>query len=146
VDQDDQNVRDYGKEASARETRAVAALVKRYYRAGLSGDAVGACKLIYSQVAKRSDFSDLAPEAYAAVSGSSVFRHKTCVEVESVLFELDHRTLAAGAPTVIVTGLRVKGPHGIALLAFKGIPERMIGVERKAGRWRIDALLDSEIP
>jgi hypothetical protein len=55
--------------------------------------------------------------------------------------------LSAGAGSVMVTSLRVKGDHGIALLAFKTMPERDIAVERKRerGRWTVDALLDEEL-
>jgi hypothetical protein len=144
-DEDDRSVREYGQEAGARDLRTVVRLVRLYYKAGVAGDGARACALIYRPIAKSRDFASVVPKAYASVSGSSLFSDKSCAEVESVLFELNRRTLLAGVGDVTVASLRVKGDHGIALLAFKTMPEREIAVEREHGRWRIDALLDGEI-
>ena len=144
-DADDRSVREYGHEAGELDLRAVTKLVKRYYQAGAAVDGARACTLIYRPVAEERDFANIAPKAYAEVSGSALFREKNCREVESILFELNHRTLLLGVGTVTVASLRVKDDHGIALLAFKTMPEREIAVEREHGRWTIDALLDSEL-
>jgi hypothetical protein len=143
-DEDDASIRSYGRSAGAREQRTVSALIKRYYALGASGNGARACALIVPSIARRTDFSSVAPEAFASVAGSSLFHNKTCAEVESLLFQIDHRTLAAGAAGVTVIGLRVNGSHGIAELAFKGMPERHLAVRRDHGRWRVDALLDGE--
>lgn len=145
-DPDDIHIRFYGHEAGAREKEAVSSLVKRYYLAGAVGDGARACSLIDPEIAKLTDFADHVPAVYASLAGSALFHNRTCSEVESSLFEIDHRILATGADTVIVTSLRIRGDHGIALLAFKTMPERQIAVHREPnGNWTIDALLDSEI-
>jgi hypothetical protein len=147
TDEDDTYLRSYGHEASDRQKGAVATLLEQYYRAAAAGDGARACSLIYEPIARLTDFADVVPAAYASVSGTSLFRGKTCSQVESVLFELDHKSLAAAATaTTMVTSLRVEGVHGIALLAFKTIPERQIAMAREDGRWTVDALLDGEIP
>ncbi len=144
-DSDDGSARGYGREASAQDRQSVGRLVKLYYEAGAAGSGARACALIYRPIARRRDFADIVPEAYALVAESSLFSHRSCAEVESVLFELNRKTLTAGTPSVTVVDLRAKGDHGIALLGFTTMPERQIAVEREHGRWMIDALLDGEI-
>jgi hypothetical protein len=144
--EDDHSVRDYGHAASAADVQAVTAAVKRYYAAAVAGDGATACSLVYSGLAKRSNFSEVVPGAYATASNSSVFRGKTCAQVASLLFELNHQRLTEDVATLEVTGVRVSGAHGLALLAFRRTPERQIAVEHEGGAWKIDGLLDEELP
>lgn len=144
-DEDDSAIRGYGSEASASELAVVDNLVKLYYEAAAHQEGARACTLIYGPVARSRDFANVVPEAYADVSSSSLFRDRSCAEVESEMFELNLRTLREGAASVRVSTLRVHGAHGIAILSFKTIPEYEIAVEREHGHWTIDALLDNAI-
>jgi hypothetical protein len=144
-DSDDTYVRAWGLAASDAQRRAVAPLVANYYKAAAAGDARSACALLAPLMAEGSDFSPFVPRAYAAVAGSSLFRHRSCEQVETLMFELGHKYLAAGAPSVRLSGLRVRGRNGIALLAFKRQPEHELAVVFADGRWAVDTLLDEEI-
>ena len=143
---DDHGVREYGREGTAAERRAVTAVVKRYYAAAAARDAVEVCALIYSKIADSSNFNAVVPEEYRAAPGSSIFRGKRCAQVEALLLEPDHQQLVAESATVQVTSVRVAGAHGLALLGFRSIAERMIPMQREGSTWKIDALLDSEVP
>ena len=143
---DDHAIRDYGLAASAADTRMIAALVGRYYATVAAHDGAGACSVLLPSLAKRADLVEAVPEEYARASGPSALRGKSCAALMSLVFERNRRQLAAESSTLIVLGVRVKGDHGLALLGFKAEPERYIPVQLEAGAWRIDALLDEEIP
>lgn len=142
----DDSVRRYGHDATGSQLPAVEALAKRYYTVAESGNGTRGCALLARSLAARRDFSAVVPQEYAQVASSSLFRGRGCTRVESLLFELDRRTLtAAAAGSPMLTALRVRGRRGYALLSFKTLPERQLPVLYEAGRWRVDALLDSEI-
>jgi hypothetical protein len=143
-DIDDRGVRGFGHEASAAEVRAVASLIKRYYAAAVAGDSATACSLIHSSLARSSDFAKAVPSEYAPAPGSSALRG-SCAQITSLLFKLDHQQLVADAATIRVTGVRVNGALGLALLGFRTTPERHILVKREGRAWKIDELLDSEM-
>jgi hypothetical protein len=144
-DYDDHRIRDYGHAASTAEVRAVTTLVKRYYTAAAADDGTVACSLIYSRFTKNPGFTDAIPSAYVPVPGSAVLRGKSCAQVASLLFGLDHQQLAEEV-TVQMTSLRIDGIHGLALLGFKSTPERWIPVDRESNAWKIGAFLDNEVP
>jgi hypothetical protein len=64
----------------------------------------------------------------------------------SLLFDEDHRHLAADSATLHVIMVRVSGGHGLALLGFGTTPERQMSMERERGGWKIDAVLDKQLP
>jgi hypothetical protein len=144
-DSDDKGVRRYGHEAQVRGLLAVRRLVELYYRAAADEDGVRACALVYRSLARSRDLEGAVPKAYASAADSSLFHGASCARIESTLFEINHQDLAAGAGSVTVTSLRIKGDRGIALLAFKTMPELQIAVRRERGQWKIDRLLAEEI-
>jgi hypothetical protein len=144
-DSDDAYVRDYGVAGSASQRQAVASIVRRYFKAAAAGDARRACAVLAPSIAHGSSFSRFVPRAYSSLAHSSLFVHRTCEQVEALMFELGHEHLVAGASMVQIPVLRIRGRHGIALLAFKTLPERHIEVELSHGRWTIDTLLDEEL-
>jgi hypothetical protein len=142
----DDAVRHFGREAVGGQLRAVDALARRYYAVAASGDGATGCRLLARSIARRHDFKSIVPPEYAQVADSSLFRDRSCAQVESLLFGLSRRTIAAAAKgTLVVTSLRVRGRHGFALLSFKTLPERQLPVLKEGRTWRIDALLDAEI-
>jgi hypothetical protein len=145
-DYDDGKIRTYGREASSGERHAVAGLVKLYYAAAATNDGVHACSLVDSRLAKSSNFAKVVPEGYEPAAGSTVFRGKSCAQVASLLFELTHQQLVSAAATVRVTGLRVDGTHGLAILIFTKTPESEIPVEHEHGAWKIGGFLGSPLP
>jgi hypothetical protein len=145
-DEDDHGARNYGHAASAADRRAIAALVKRYYATGVAGDGAAACALIYSGLAKSPNLGEAAEAAYPPAPGVPPLRGESCARIMSLLFKEDHQRLAADIEGIEVTSVRVKGSRGLALLGFRTAPERQIPVRRERGTWKIEALLDKELP
>jgi hypothetical protein len=144
---DDYPVRDYGYPASAVDRRKVTRLVKRYYSMAAVGNGAVACSLIYSILAEDPSLTKTVPEdRYSARLGPSVSPGETCVQATSRQFKQNHQRLTSYIATLQVTGLRVHGRHGVALLGFGRTPERWITVARERGVWKIDSLLDRELP
>jgi hypothetical protein len=137
---------EYGHAASTVDRREIAELIKRYYTAAAAEDGALACKLIYNRLRSGANLVKAIPVAFAAAEGSSVFRGKSCAEVTTLLFEVDHARIVAGLATLQVVSVRLDGNHGLALLGFSATPERLIAVQRERGIWKIDALLDTEVP
>lgn len=145
LDSDDPQVRAYGHAARAGDKRQISAVVMRYLGAAGAGDGALACSLLTRRVAA-SDLSAAVPYAYVPPPDPSKLHDKSCAEAASQIFDENHAELAAEIPTVRVTAVRVSGPHGLAILGFNALPEHWIAVAREGGAWKVDALLDSEIP
>jgi hypothetical protein len=126
----------WGSATSATDRRAVVSLVKHYYAVAAAGDGARGCALIYSLLAEE------IPELYGEPPGPPSLRGGTCAVVMSKVYRQKHRQLVAKIATIDVIGVRVKRLRGLALLRFKGSPERDIPVHREHHAWRIDALLD----
>jgi hypothetical protein len=140
-DKDDSVILGYGHAAGAADRQAVAAVVKRYYAAAAAGDGAKGCSLIYSI------YAETIPENYGRPpAGPPALRGKTCAEVMSKVFKQRQPQLAADSATLKVTGARLEGNRGWALMSFKTMPARSILVHRERGAWKIYALLDSELP
>lgn len=139
-DSDDDSVRYFGHAASATDRRAITALVKRYYAVAAAENGRSACSMIASSIAKS------VPEDLGRAPGPPYLHGGTCAVVVSKLFFQNHRQLAIYASTLRVTGVRLIGNRGLAVLGFRTLPGRQIGVMRESGMWKIDALLDGELP
>jgi len=126
----------WGHAAAAGDRRAVVALVKRYYAVAAAGNGSEACSLLYSL------FAEEVPEVYGEPPGEPALRGKTCAIVTSKLFKQRRRRLSVQRASLEVVGVRVRGLRGLALLRFKGKPERDIPVHRERRMWKIDALID----
>jgi predicted small secreted protein len=145
-DIDDDPLRHYGDAAGAADERAVTGLVKRYYAAAAAGDGAVGCSLLLIRLAKDSNLGQAAEKAYPPALDVPPLHGKSCAQIMSLLFKEDHEQLAADSTTLQVTSVRVNGRHGLALLGFRTTPERQIRVERDGGAWKLDALLDRELP
>jgi hypothetical protein len=129
----------WGYAASPVYRRAVVALLERYYALASAGDGAAGCSLTYSLLAEE------IPELYGEPPGPPGLRGSTCEQVMSKLFRQKHRQLVADSATLEVIGVRVKRLRGLALLHFRGSPERDIPVHLEHGAWRVDAVLDGAI-
>jgi hypothetical protein len=140
--EDDNPILDYGHTAGTAEKKAVTELIEHYYAAVAIGDGAKACSLIVRRVAEK------VAEEYGQPPGPSSLRGKTCTAVMSKLFRLRRRQLAAAIPTLELTGVRIEGGDGLALLRFATTPEpRKIAVSReRSGAWKIKELFDSGMP
>ncbi len=137
-DNDDAEILAYGETANTKDRRQVAALVKRYYAVAVAGDGADGCSLTYSLV------DESTVEDYDQSHPSQ--RGKSCAEVMSKLFEQDHAQLIAGYAKFHVTGVRVGGNRGYALLGVGARPERYLLIHRESGAWKIEALVESTLP
>lgn len=143
---EDRRVREYGHAAGPVESREITAQVMRYYEAAAAGDGTAACAATSQALTKVSTLIKLVPDEYTPESGAPAAHGKTCAQFVSSLFALNHQLLAEMVGTLQVTGVRIDGRHALALLGFKTMPERQIAVRDEHGAWRIDGLLDSELP
>jgi hypothetical protein len=134
---DDNVVLYFGHAASAADRRAVTVLVKRYYAAAAADDGARACPLIYGIIA------ETIPEEFAR---APQLRGKTCAAVMSKVFKQRHQQVAADIPILKVTGVRVEGKRGIALMYLGTIPELSVFVHREGGAWKMESLFESGLP
>jgi hypothetical protein len=144
-DDDDSTVRDFGHPASTGDAKAVTALLERYYAAAAAGGGATGCSLMSPRLANESNLGEAAELAYPPAFSTPLLHGKPCARILSVLFKEDHAQLAADSATVVVTGVRVDGRHGLALLGFRTTPERQVPVEREGRAWKVGALLAQEI-
>lgn len=130
-----------GHPASARDRRAISALIGRYYAAAIAGDGDRACAMLETTAA-----NDAAANLGGDAGPPYLRGGRTCKEIALRLFAHFHPQLVAekGRPTV--AAVRVAGARGLVLLSFGALPQRWISVQRQNGRWTIGALLDSELP
>lgn len=141
-DADDSELRRHGHTASRSERRVIVDLVERYYRASVAGDGEGGCMLMAAPLAKS------LPQTLSSPSGPPYTRGagSTCPPVLRAVFLHYHRQLAAHLPTLSVSDVRLEGSEGNVVLRFKGLPGRFIDVARERGAWKVDAVVDLELP
>lgn len=140
-DTNNNEILDYARAASPADKQAVAALIKRYYTAAAAGDGAKACSMLYVTLA------EAVPEDYGkSPPGQPYMQGNTCPAVMTLLFKHLHNQLTVELPLLKVTRVRLDQHHGLAVLSFGKMPERQISVHRERHTWKIEALLDSELP
>lgn len=141
-DKNNDRALNFGHEAHEPEKRIIAALVKNYYAIALAGNGAKACSMIYSPLAESAaeDYGSSKPPGPPYMKGT------TCTAVLDGLFRHFHAQLTAEVPLLKVTRVRLIEHHGTAILSFGTMPEREILVIREGHVWRMDALLDRELP
>jgi hypothetical protein len=132
----------YRHTASAVDRRAVAALVRRYYRTAVAEDGAKACSMIERSLAAA------IVEDYGHGSAGPPFMRSgtTCPATMALLFKHEHAQLTSELPLLGVTHVLLAGRRGVAVLRFGTMPEREITVVREGHVWRIAVLLDRELP
>jgi hypothetical protein len=139
-DLDDNPILYYGHAAGTADAKAIGMLVRRYYADAAAGDGRAVCTLIFSVLA------EALPEQYAGAANRRLKYGDTCASVVSRLFELHRQEYLARNASLRVTGVRVEGDQGFALLSFKGMPDEHLRIHREAGRWTLHQLLDEGLP
>jgi hypothetical protein len=134
------SIAQFGHVASPADRQAITALVKRYYAAAAADDGATACSLIYSPL------SESVAEDYGQAPAPASLAGTTCEMVMSKLFRQVPGQPSAVLATTEVTGVRVKGRKGYALLRSKTMPEGDISVERELGTWKVGILIGSALP
>ncbi len=141
ADGDDSDLREYARSASAAETHAVAALVRRYLAAAAAADGRQACSMVLASTART------VASALAGPGGQPYARGRDCAEVLSSIFRFYHAQLATEARLLRVVKLGLKGEEGLAVLAATPVtafPIRIMAVRRVDGAWKIEGVLDRE--
>jgi hypothetical protein len=140
-DKSNNSVLDFGKAAGSADQQKIASLIKSYYAAALAEDGAKACTLLYSTLA------EAVPEDYGqSPPGQPYMRGTTCPTVMMLLFKHEHGKLVVQVPLLKVSRVRLEEHHGIVVLKFGKMPEREIPVAREGHVWKVEALLDSELP
>jgi hypothetical protein len=140
-DWDDSNILAYGHAAVAREAATIARTVKQYYAAAARADGRTACRLASSTLT-RTIISQ-----YSQALGFSRSSPKSCASVMSKLLHTLHAQLSDENATLKVSVARVEGPLGRVPLGIHGAPpKRYAQVRREHGSWKIESMLDYEVP
>jgi hypothetical protein len=140
-DNDDRTVLRFGHAASVSDRRTITNLVRRYLGAAAASNGASACKMIMSSIAAT------VPESLGRPPGGLPYASgDTCAVVLSKIFSMGHRQLATYSARLKVASIRLKGNSGLIALRFPGLAGRQIGLVREAGRWKIDDLVDAELP
>jgi hypothetical protein len=131
----------FGHPADAADTRAVTALVKRYYADAAREDGAAACGLLY---APREE--TIAAE-YGGSGSATGKQSVTCGPALSGLFKELHGVLEADSAKLRVTAVRVELNRGSVQLhlAHVSVPH-YIGVHRERGVWKMEMLVDIDHP
>jgi hypothetical protein len=138
-DKDDAEIVAYGHAASVSDRQQVVALVERYFAVAAAGDGAAGCGLMYGL------FSEEVVEEDGQPPGPPSLRGTTCPEVMSKLFKQDRQQLMSDAK-LGVTGARVSGDRGYALLGNGARTEGSLLIHREAGSWKVEAVVESGLP
>ena len=131
----------FGHPADAAETRAVAAVVGRYYADAAREDGAAACRLLYAPRAET-----IAAE-YGGSSGSASKHGATCGSGLSRLFKQLHGLLSSESAGLSVSALRVEFNKGSVQLHLAHVSTpHYIEVHRERGLWKLDMLVDLDRP
>ncbi len=140
-DRDDSALK-FGHAASGPQAAAISALVRRYTAAAAHEDGAAACAMLASSLA------GTVVETLGGSAGPSFSRGSTCAAVLTKTFTFYHRQLGAHAAALRALDVRIRANEGVAVLSYgkPALPGRFIRVERTRGAWRVDQLLDEELP
>lgn len=141
---DDTNHRfllNYGRPANASDTRVITGLIKRYYAAATAEDGEKACPMLYSTLAEAVPEDD-----GQSPPGQPYEKGTTCPAVLHGLFNHFHHQLAVKFPKLSVSRVRIDERHARVMLTFGKMPEREMSVTREGRNWKIETLLDNELP
>lgn len=133
----DDSIQTFGTEAGVVEKQAVTAIVKRYYAAVAAGNGAGACALLSSGLSK---------SIVQSLGRSATLRGKGCAGILALLFKHASAQSGASLADIEVTGVRIKGDRGFALLRSKTMPSGEITVDRENGAWKVGALIGGALP
>jgi hypothetical protein len=127
-DEDDMTAVVVGHSASTADTRAIAALVKRYYAAAAAGDGKRACSMMLPRLVRT------IPVEYGKFGASYMRGASTCSALEARLFaHLRARITSA----IRVTEVRVSNSNAWAFFGSKTTPPEVVSLARNGASWWI---------
>lgn len=131
------SIETYGTEADAASEAAIAAAVTSFFAANAAGHDAEACRLL-SSAARR--------QVSLTLGRSPELKGRGCRAILSRLFKLQRPQYRAGIKKIKVTGARVQGDRGFALLEAKAVPADAMPVQREDGAWKVAAVTSSQLP
>lgn len=140
-DWDDGNVLDYGHAASVADSRAIAAVIGRYYAAAAAGDGSAVCGLASSRMRR------VVVDEYGHSSGLPALRGRSCrIVMGKVLADL-HEQMNVDRAALHLGIVRVNGSTAEAMVGLRASwPENYLVLRHERGRWRVAELLATELP
>jgi hypothetical protein len=136
-DNDDNDVRRYGRPAAVMTRGTIVMLIQRYYAAAAGGDGPAACSMLFAGLAMS------VPQDYGRPPGPPALRGRTCAVVMAKVFEQMHEQLVRERPALDVRSVRVAGSRALALLRFGAAgEERVVSLRREGSAWKMNGLLD----
>lgn len=131
-DADDLDSLRVGVPMKAADTKAIEALVRRYYAVAMSGDGAKACSMMDRGYAKA------VPIDYGKFGPSYLHAGKTCAQVASLQFKHSRSQIPK---TIFFTAVHEENANrAYALFGSRTAPASFIAVDREAGVWKIGAL------
>jgi hypothetical protein len=134
---DSNSIETYGRAADAASEAAIASAVTSFFAANAAGDVAEACRLLSS--AARQQLNQ-------TLGQSPELRGRGCRAVLARLFELQPPEYRAGVKDIKVTGARLQGDRGFALLEARAIPGDAIPIRREGGAWKLAAVEATLLP
>lgn len=132
-DADDLDSLRVGIPESPANTRAIEALVRRYYAVAASGDGAKACAMMDR------GFAESAPVAYGRFGPPYLRGGKTCAQIAMLEFKHDHSLIST---KLVFTAVHEESPNrAYALFGSTTSPASFIGADRENGVWKIGSLL-----
>lgn len=137
-DADDLDSLRVGIPESPANTRAIEALVSRYYAVAASGDGAKACAMMAR------GYAEAVPVDYGKFGPLYLRGGKTCAQIATLDFEHNRSLIPT---TLVFTAVHEENPHrAYALFGSTTTPASFIGVDRENGVWKIGALLGGPEP
>ena len=139
-DRDDETIRDFGHAADSADKRAITALIERYYSLAVAQDGAAGCLMIVPSLARS------VPEDIGRPPGPPYLRGDTCAAVLSKAFKVNRRQLTAYSASLRVTVVRVLRDRAVVIFGFNALSGRLFRLLREGGVWKLESLLDGELP
>jgi hypothetical protein len=126
----------FGSAAASGDQAAVTKLVKSYY-AALAADRGGAaCALLGARIRSAIEHS---------IGRTPLAHGHGCEGVVTIVFRHHPGQKSTVSQSVTVTGVRVSGDRGYALISTPQRPSEEIRIEREHGAWKVGALIGSPL-
>lgn len=142
-DADDTYYTRFGHAAGAPDAKQLRSVIERYFAAIAALDGRAACALMPSSIAKH------IPEIFGKGIGPPYARGSSCPQITANVFAFYRRQLLSEAGALEVAVTRVDGARALVVLTFKrarGYPARLIELVRVGDGWRVNGMLDNELP
>lgn len=137
-DADDLDSLSVGHPASAADTEAIEAVVRRYYAVAATGNGARACAMMGRS------FAEAVPIDYGKFGKSFLHAGKTCAQIADLQFEHSRSQITASIQITVVH--QTSPTRAYALFGSSTTPASFIAVEREGGAWKVAALLGRPEP